>query len=206
MVEALSGFDAALFLLINGAHHPAADWFFRLVTWLGSGWVVAPLLMGIVAVKVPRKHLVRVLLCGIVGLTLGGVVNSQIKRQVNRPRPVVFFAPEHSRADAADNGSRNVPPARGVRLLGPDYTTWSFPSGHANTAFAAATFLALLFGGWVYESFIIALLVGYSRVYLGVHFPLDAAAGALLGTGMMWIVFLVSGCGRKCRLPRGESC
>ncbi|MBN1307614.1 MAG: phosphatase PAP2 family protein [Chitinispirillaceae bacterium] len=202
MGEALSGFDSALFLLINGAHHPAADCFFRCVTWLGNGWVVAPLLAAIVAAKVPRKHIARVFICGAIGLTLGGMVNSQIKRQVNRPRPVAFFAPEHSRAAIAGKDSIAAAHAGDVRLLGPDYTSRSFPSGHTNTAFAAATFMALLFGGWWYMSFTVAVLVGYSRVYLGVHFPLDAAGGAFLGSGMMWIVFMLSGCGRKYRLTR----
>jgi membrane-associated phospholipid phosphatase len=68
----------------------------------------------------------------------------------------------------------------------------SFPSGHASTAFAAATAVALLHPRLRWPALGIAALVAASRVYLGVHFTLDVTAGALLGAGigaaMVWLV------------------
>jgi undecaprenyl-diphosphatase len=62
----------------------------------------------------------------------------------------------------------------------------SFPSNHAANVFAGATVLSLAFPVWSGLFFIIAAAVAYSRVYVGVHFPLDVFAGALLGSALGW--------------------
>ena len=62
---------------------------------------------------------------------------------------------------------------------------YSFPSGHTSSAFATATALSRAYSKWyvVAPSLLWASSVGYSRMYLGVHFPTDVLAGAALGTG-----------------------
>lgn len=57
----------------------------------------------------------------------------------------------------------------------------SFPSGHAATAFAGATVLSRLAPRAAPAFALLALAVAYSRLYVGVHFPLDVAAGAAVG-------------------------
>ncbi len=59
--------------------------------------------------------------------------------------------------------------------------TSSFPSGHATVAFACATVLALAVPRLRWPLFGLAALVAFSRVYVGVHYPLDVLAGAALG-------------------------
>jgi len=59
--------------------------------------------------------------------------------------------------------------------------TSSFPSGHATVAFACATVLALAVPRLRWPLFALAALIAFSRVYVGVHYPLDALAGAALG-------------------------
>ena len=64
----------------------------------------------------------------------------------------------------------------------------SFPSGHAATAFAAAAAVGSLHPRLRIPVFALAALVALSRLYLGVHYPLDVAAGAALGLGTAWLL------------------
>jgi undecaprenyl-diphosphatase len=63
----------------------------------------------------------------------------------------------------------------------------SFPSGHTSIAFACATVLSALAPRAAPAFFALALAIGYSRLYVGVHWPLDVLGGAVLGvaTGLL---------------------
>jgi undecaprenyl-diphosphatase len=58
----------------------------------------------------------------------------------------------------------------------------SLPSGHAATAFAGAVFLGYLFRRFAVPLLVLAALVAFARVYVGVHYPLDVLLGALVGS------------------------
>ena len=68
---------------------------------------------------------------------------------------------------------------------------YSFPSGHTSTAFATATSLSMAYPKWyvIAPSFVWASAVGYSRMHLGVHYPTDVFAGALVGSGSAYITY-----------------
>jgi undecaprenyl-diphosphatase len=79
----------------------------------------------------------------------------------------------------------------------------SFPSGHTTIAFAAATVLTYYRPRWSPAFFLLAIAIGYSRIYEGVHYPLDVLGGAVLGLlcGGAVIVLLRLEAGRR-RSPR----
>src|ERR1700722_2684147 len=92
------------------------------------------------------------------------LLNLAIKQLVKRPRPFI-------------TDTRLVP------VYHPG--EYSFPSGHTSSVFSAMTSLSRCYPKWyvIAPSFLWAAGVGYSRMYLGVHYPTDVTAGAILGTG-----------------------
>lgn len=186
MLTQLDAINHSLFWLINAHHNVVFDYFFAIITNLGNGWYVTPILLFFVLRKIPKSQLTAFIIFSVLAMTACGLINSQIKKQVRSPRPPAYFA-AHPAVTCTVNGCDTAQ----VHVVGKKLMQHSFPSGHTNTAFSAAALLALAFGGWYWLAFIPALLVGYSRVYLGVHFPVDVAAGAFLGFILMWIGYII---------------
>ncbi len=68
-----------------------------------------------------------------------------------------------------------------VRALVSTSTSYSFPSSHATNIFALATILSNKYRSFRFYFFSVALVVGISRIYVGVHYPFDVLAGAVVG-------------------------
>ena len=109
-----------------------------------------------------------------VNLSVAIIVNTGatyvLKRIVNRDRPAItypFLQPLENK------------------------TTHSFPSGHTSNAFCIATSISLNFRKWYFvaPSYLWASIVAYSRMHLGLHYPSDVFAGALLGAGSAWVTY-----------------
>lgn len=99
-----------------------------------------------------------------------GFITFALKETVNRERPFVTY-PDIEQATTA--------------------TEPSFPSGHASLAFATATSLSMAYPKWyiIAPSFAWASAVGYSRMALGVHYPSDVLAGAIIGSGSAYLCY-----------------
>jgi len=187
----LTRLDIVFFQLINAHHSPVADAAFGVLTQLGNGWVVVPLLaLALILVyRNQRNELRRVLvICGV-ALCLSGLVDNGVKLAAGRARPLVHF----SQGRAAGESDYQV------HVLGPRLQANSMPSGHTNTAFAVATLCVIFLGVRYWPTYAVACLVGYSRVYVGVHFPLDTVVGAALGVAVAVAVVGASGYWRGAR-------
>jgi undecaprenyl-diphosphatase len=165
----LSSYDHSLFHLINVVWaNSLFDLFFPALTDLHKvrvvAFVLAPLGTAYWLYKGRLPALkVLVALCLTIGAT-DLVSHRLIKPLVHRPRP--------------------DPTQMVVILRAPHGGRYSFPSNHAANCFAGAVFLSSVYPPLRILLYTAAALVAYSRVYVGVHYPIDVLGGALLGLAL----------------------
>ena len=132
-----------------------------------------PVIMGGVALITNDDELFKNALYVGVSIGVGGVLTQALKYGINRPRPHVTYPDIQAYEGETD---------------------LSFPSGHTSLAFSAATALCLKYPKWyvIVPSSLWACSVGYSRMNLGMHYPSDVLAGAIVGAGSAYVTYLVN--------------
>jgi len=158
---------ANLHLWITSFNSPAADVFFHFYTYVGD-WIPYAVVGGLLFYRY------RMALFVLVSQLATGLVSIIIKQTWNEPRPILYF-------------KENFPDIQLHQIVGEHlHSSHSFPSGHTITAFAF--FLALSFftkrPALHFLYFVLALLVGYSRIYLSQHFEIDVLAGSFIGVSV----------------------
>lgn len=167
-----AGMDNAVSHFAFSLHESAAggffDWLFPFITLLGNGGIF---FIAVAVVCLLFKKGRRTGATMLVALLLGLLVtNLALKNGIARPRP---YADELSTFftywQAIGHGLENE--------------IYSFPSGHATASFAAMTAVFLCGNKkYSYLAYVLALLIGFSRIYIQVHYASDIVGGALVGT------------------------
>ena len=164
----------AFFLALNTDLGPVADQVFKYWTFLGDGIIWLMLGTGII---IFRKQYLPLI---IAALLISTLITQGTKNFVfpGEPRPTYGLI-----------DIKQIHTVPGVEL----HTVNSFPSGHTGTAFTVFLIGCLLIRKWwiVPVGFFYAAMVGYSRIYLAQHFPLDVGAGILTGIITTLLSYLV---------------
>jgi undecaprenyl-diphosphatase len=167
MTSWISSLDTFLFQLINrGGENSFFDVFMPFMSELRNFIFVLALLGGWILWKERKAGLIFLIFIALTLAVTDLFSSFLLKEWVGRIRPCQIL-PE-------------------VHLLTECNTSYSFPSSHAVNIFAAAYFLSQPFRRLTPVFYGIAGLVGYSRVYLGIHYPLDVMGGAAIGILIAW--------------------
>lgn len=161
-------------LIINTYHSNFGDFFLKHLTHLGDG-IIFPILI-IAALFIKFKWSLYFLTSAL--LTLLAMYLTKQVLFVDMPRPSLFF-----------ENSYNLYLVEGVKI----HRHHGLPSGHSTTAFAVFSLLILI-GKNNYLKFtfaILAIIAGFSRVYLSQHFLIDVLAGAILGIAIALISYWI---------------
>ena len=177
MLESLKSLDQKLFLWLNSLHTPALD---PVMAWITGTkeWIPFYLLLVVFLIWKYKWKTIYM----IVGIALVITACDQFTSN--------FMKPYFSRLRPCHN-----PEIQGlIHLVKGCGGKYGFASSHAANTFGLATYFWLILRGkfsWAKYFFIWALTVSYSRIYMGVHYPLDVITGGLIGIIFGYLIFKI---------------
>jgi undecaprenyl-diphosphatase len=166
----MSEWDSSLCIRVNRtSHYLWVRLWFRLISRLGDGMFWYAVMLGIVLTQgdagvVPAVHM------GLAGLT-GTLIYKWLKGKTLRPRPYEVH--------------------QDIWLTGRPLDRFSFPSGHTLHAVALCSVGLTYYPELAWLLLPFTLMVGMSRVILGLHYPSDVIAGAAIGGAIAALTFLI---------------
>jgi membrane-associated phospholipid phosphatase len=158
-------------LYAQNMHSTGLDRLFVFITKLGEGWIFVPVIILVSAFQ--YKYAFNGVAVAVLHALLCVVMKQLLFNGM--PRPNAYF-----------EGQVELKEIAGITL----HNHHAFPSGHTATAFALAFFLIMIIQKkWTLIFIPIAVLIGFSRIYIGQHFYSDVVAGAMVGSLSVFIVF-----------------
>jgi len=191
MLETLTHIDTVVTLFLNGLH---ASWLDPVMFWVSDRFVWIPLYVFVLFIVVKKWKKKSILLIFLVALTffISEKSCNLLKNSTERYRPSHNTELKH-KIHLVKEPKRKLPffsKTNEELYTGGKY---GFPSAHASNAMWFALFVFFFAGNrktWVLLAiFFWAALLGYSRIYLGVHYWLDVECGYLVGTVCFAMVF-----------------
>ena len=174
-METLIEYDQELFLFLNGLGTETWDGFWLVVTNKLSSIPLYALLLFFIYQKYGVKGLLITMVVVAAMITCTDQISDFFKNYIQRPRPCKLFSWEEA-----------------MRFIAPRCGRYGYFSGHATSSMATAVFAGLaLQSKYRYLIFILlfwAVFVGYSRIYVGVHYPGDVLTGMIVG-GLLGFAF-----------------
>jgi len=174
-METLIEYDQDFFLFLNSLGTDTWDGFWLFVTNKLSSVPLYALLLFFIYQKFGVKGMLVTMVVVAAMITVTDQLSDFFKNYIQRPRPCKLFSWEET-----------------MRFIAPRCGRYGYFSGHATSSMATAVFAGLALRS-KYRNLIFILLfwaffVGYSRIYVGVHYPLDVFTGMIVG-GMLGFLF-----------------
>ena len=176
MIEELLKLDTQLFLFLNSLGNESWDEMWRIITEKWSSIPLYVFLLYLVYKDLGLKGAFIVLVVAAILVVASDQLANLFKYGVERPRP------------CQEESLKGL-----MRFVAERCGRFGYFSAHASSSMGAAVFIGLLLKpSYKYIPFLLlfwALLLGYSRIYLGVHYPLDVITGMLFGGILGWLAF-----------------